>query len=247
MELERSVGTLNVRSSAETGRRPLPQRGRPESEGADSRSAILNAATREFSRFGLAGARIQAIAQEAGVNVALLYYYFETKEKLYAAVLDQVFSNWARRVSAALESEGGPRKKVMAYVEAYFDFIAEAPHRPRLVQQEMMQLGTAGFGNLQEMARKHVGPVHQALLQLLRKGCKQGEFRKVAPDFVYSISGIIVSYFTSSTFILAVSGHDPLTPARVAERRQSVLDTIAAALLQPDPANRCKRKKEEDK
>jgi AcrR family transcriptional regulator len=195
---------------------------------------------------GLAGARIQSIAQEAGVNVALLYYYFETKDKLYAAVLDQVFSNWAHRVTQALQCEGSPREKVMAYVEAYFDFIAEAPHRPRLVQQEMMQLGTDGFGKLQVMARKHVRPVHQALLQLLRKGWKQGEFRKVTPDFVYSISGIIVSYFTSSTFIFAVSGHDPLTQSRVAERRQSVLDTVAAALLRPVPANACQRK-EEDK
>jgi AcrR family transcriptional regulator len=194
---------------------------------------------------GLAGARIQSIAHEAGVNVALLYYYFETKEMLYAAVLEQVFSNWACRVAAALERSGSPREKVMAYVEAYFDFIAEAPHRPRLVQQEMMQLGTSGFGKLQSMARKHVRPVHQALLRLLREGHAEGEFRKVAPDFVYSISGIIVSYFTSSTFIHAVSGRDPLTPARVAERRQSVLETIAAALLPPASADDCKRKKED--
>ncbi len=238
--------TESVRSPTQAGRRPAaPRRARADLEGASSRSAILNAATREFARMGLAGARIQSIAQEAGVNVALLYYYFETKENLYAAVLEEVFSNWAQRVTAALQGEGSPREKVMAYVEAYFDFIAEAPHRPRLVQQEMMQLGNSGFGNLQRMARKHVRPVHQTLLQLLRKGCKQGEFRRVAPDFVYSISGIIVSYFTSSTFILAVSGHDPLAPARVTERRQSVLDTIAAALLRPVPANGYKRKKED--
>jgi AcrR family transcriptional regulator len=213
-------------------------------DGATSRSAILNAATDEFARMGLAGARIQSIAREAGVNVALLYYYFETKERLYAAVLEQVFSNWADRVTPALERRGNPRQKVMAYVEAYFDFIAEAPHRPRLVQQEMMQLGTSGFGKLQGMARKHVRPVHQALSLLLQEGHAAGEFRKVAPDFVYSISGIIVGYFTSSTFIHAVSGRDPLTPARVAERRQSVLDTIAAALLRPASAQDSKRKKE---
>jgi AcrR family transcriptional regulator len=239
--------TVSMRSATPTNKRPRESQPRSNWEGATSRSAILNAATNEFARMGLAGARIQSIAQEAGVNVALLYYYFETKENLYAAVLDQVFSNWAQRVSPALEGEGSPREKVMAYVEAYFDFIAESPHRPRLVQQEMMQLGSRGFGDLQVMARKHVRPVHRELLELLRKGYKEGEFRKVTPDFVYSISGIIVGYFTSSTFIHAVSGRNPLTPAHIAQRRQSVLDTVAAALLQPDAGRNCKRKEEEDK
>ncbi len=65
----------------------LGSRGRPE----ESRAAILQAAVREFSREGVAGARTDAIARAAGVNKALLYYYFKDKETLYAAVLDQVF------------------------------------------------------------------------------------------------------------------------------------------------------------
>ena len=65
----------------------LGSRGRPE----ESRAAILQAAVREFSREGVAGARTDAIARAAGVNKALLYYYFKDKETLYGAVLDQVF------------------------------------------------------------------------------------------------------------------------------------------------------------
>ena len=58
-------------------------RGRPE----QSRAAILKAAVREFAQEGVAGARTDAIAQSAGVNKALLYYYFKDKEALYDAVL----------------------------------------------------------------------------------------------------------------------------------------------------------------
>ena len=65
----------------------LGSRGRPE----ESRAAILQAAVSEFSREGVAGARTDAIARAAGVNKALLYYYFKDKETLYGAVLDQVF------------------------------------------------------------------------------------------------------------------------------------------------------------
>ncbi len=57
-----------------------------------SREAILNAAVREFAQEGVAGARTDEIAHAAGVNKALLYYYFKDKEGLYGAVLDFTFT-----------------------------------------------------------------------------------------------------------------------------------------------------------
>src|SRR5579884_2292008 len=102
-----------------------------------NRDGILSAAASEFARKGFAGARVHAIAAEAGVNIALLYYYFDTKEELYTAVLEQLFADWAERVTNALQQEGSSKQKLIAYLEAYFDFVAESPHRPRLVQQEM--------------------------------------------------------------------------------------------------------------
>jgi TetR/AcrR family transcriptional regulator len=211
---------------------------------ASSRTAILQAATHEFARMGSAGARIQSIAAAADVNIALLYYYFETKEKLYAAVLEQVFAEWAQRVEAALDANGSPRQKLAAYIEAYFDFVAEAPYRPRLVQQEMTQAGHGSIRRLNALATRYVRPVYQKVLELLRQGHKDGEFRWVAPDFVYSMSSVIVSYFTSSSFIQVVSGRDPLTAARIAQRRKSVIDMLSAALFTTTPENDPKRKEQ---
>ena len=57
---------------------------------ARTREKILSAALRQFSQFGLAGARTDAIAKAAGVNKALLYYYFKDKNSLYHAALEQV-------------------------------------------------------------------------------------------------------------------------------------------------------------
>jgi len=90
----------------------LGSRGRPE----ESRAAILQAAVREFSREGVAGARTDAIARAAGVNKALLYYYFKDKETLYGAVLDQVFGGLQESIGAALSSDLPPREKLLAYV-----------------------------------------------------------------------------------------------------------------------------------
>ena len=74
----------------------LGSRGRPE----ESRAAILQAAVREFSREGVAGARTDAIARAAGVNKALLYYYYKDKETLYGAVLDHVFGGLSDSIQA---------------------------------------------------------------------------------------------------------------------------------------------------
>lgn len=208
----------------------------------NNRQGILDAATQEFAEKGFAGARVHAIAAVAGVNIALLYYYFDTKEKLYAAVLEQLFADWALRVTAALGGHDTAKQKLIAYAEAYFDFVAEAPHRPRLVQQEMNQLGPTAVRSLTALAKQYARPVHQAVLKVLNDGYEQREFRLVSPDFVHTISALIITYFTSSTFIQAVTGHNPLTPARVAERRNSVLDTISAALFAPSETAQIKRK-----
>src|SRR6266404_9911186 len=110
--------------------RVIPQSGRAASRGARrgsrnqperTRSAILDAAMREFAHEGVAGARIDAIARAARVNKALLYYYFRDKEALYGAVLDRVFAGLSERVRAALESPAPPRERVLAYAGAHFD------------------------------------------------------------------------------------------------------------------------------
>src|SRR5579864_3991120 len=94
----------------------MGSRGQPE----ESRAAILKAAAIEFAEHGIAGARTDAIARQAGVNKALLYYYFEDKEKLYGAVLDHAFSGLKSAVFQVLDRDAPPREKIFAYVGAYF-------------------------------------------------------------------------------------------------------------------------------
>src|SRR5208283_5279948 len=101
--------------------------------------AILHAAVAEFAEFGIAGARTDRIARTAGVNKALLYYYFDDKEAIYEAVLDHVFGGLRERVMPVLESRLAPREKLLQYIGSYFDYIAANPHFPRVVQSEWMR------------------------------------------------------------------------------------------------------------
>lgn len=211
-------------------RRRMGSRGQPE----ESRAAILQAAAQEFAEFGVAGARTDTIAHEAGVNKALLYYYFKDKETLYGSVLDEAFAGLKKAVFEVLDSTLPPGEKVMAYAGAYFDFIASNQLYPRLMQREMMRAREGHSKHIEKIIKNYIQPIFLRVSEVLREGIAQGEFRPVNPvHFVPSIVAMIVFYFSSAPMMQKIVGFNPLTPERIAERRAAVLDFISAALFHP--------------
>ena len=203
-------------------------RGRPEA----SRAAILQAAVKEFSQEGLAGARTDAIARAARVNKALLYYYFKDKDALYGAVLDQVFGGLTLAIDGPLSSDLPPKEKLMAYAGAHFDYIASHPLYPRIVQGEMMNAGRGGSPHVERVAKQYFRPLFARLAQLMQQGIASGDFRNVDPfQFVPSMISSIVFYFINAPVMRLMTGSDPLAPERIGARRAAVLDFISAALF----------------
>jgi TetR/AcrR family transcriptional regulator len=205
----------------------LGTRGKPE----ESRAAILKAAVREFAREGVAGARTDAIARSAGVNKALLYYYFKDKEALYEAVLDEVFSGVRTAIHSALSQSLTPRDRLMAYVRAHFDYIASNPLYPRIVHAEFLRAGRDP-SRLQGVAKQYFRPVFSDLSSLLKEGAASGDFRRVDPiQFIPSMIAVITFYFITAPIMRVMAGFDPMSPARIAARRAAVIDFISTALF----------------
>jgi TetR/AcrR family transcriptional regulator len=220
------IARRRVRTRPVSGRlreHRLGTRGQP----AESRAAILKAAVAEFAEFGIAGARTDAIAKSAHVNKALLYYYFKDKDALYEAVLDHVFGGLREQVMPVLESKLPPREKILQYLGTYFDYIAANPRFPRVVQGEWVRSGN-GAARMQRIAQEYFCPIFEKLGGVFRAG----EFRAVDPmDFLPSMAAVIVFYFTSAPLMKTLMKVDPLSPARIRERRAFVLDFISAALF----------------
>lgn len=205
----------------------LGSRRQPE----QTRGAILQAAAQEFARYGIAGARTDAIARAAGVNKALLYYYFKDKETLYGAAIDHAFRQLNTHMTGVLDRDLPPGEKMRAYVGEYFDFIADHPLNRDLVQREMMRAGHTS-AHLQRIARRYFQPLFLKLAEVIRAGSSSGEFRPVDPvQFVPSIVALVVFYFTSAPLMKTVTGLDPLSPERIVARRAAVLDFVTAALF----------------
>src|SRR5215475_2075721 len=200
----------------------LGSRGQPE----QSRAAILKAAVREFAREGVAGARTDAIALSAGVNKALLYYYFKDKEALYQAVLDEVFSGVRAAIENALSRDLPPRERLAAYVRAHFDFIASNPLYPRIVHAEFLRAGKDA-SRLQRIAKQYFQPIFVNIAALLKEGAECGDFRNVNPiHFIPSMISVIVFYFITAPVMKVMIGKDPFSPESLAERRVVIVDFI---------------------
>jgi TetR/AcrR family transcriptional regulator len=212
-----------------SSRSRLGTRGQPE----QSRAAILKAAVREFAREGVAGARTDAIAQSAGVNKALLYYYFKDKEALYQAVLDNVFSGVRAAIHEALSKDLPPRERLAVYICAHFDYIASNPSYQRIVHAEFLRAGKDP-SRLERIAKNYFRPIFGDIAALLSEGVRTGDFRPVNPiHFIPSMISVIVFYFTTAPVMKVVTGFDPMSPECIAERRAAVIDFISTALFLP--------------
>jgi TetR/AcrR family transcriptional regulator len=207
-------------------RKVLPRRRAPRP--ADSRTAILRAAEHIFAEKGLEGARTEAIAAAAGVNKALLYYYFKSKDDLHLAILEGHLKDFLAQATGVLSSEGPVGATLLRYVSMHFDFISARPYYPRLLQRFMM----AGGRRFERLARKYFLPVGAKFQGVIERGIRSGELRASdSSHTAISLVALTVFYFSAAP-VLKVLGHtDPYSKAQLARRKKEVLTFIRHALL----------------
>ena len=201
---------------------------------AASRSSILQHAIAEFAIQGVAGARTAAIAEAAGVNKALLYYYFKNKESLYSAALHEVFSGLVEDVLPMLEGRLSPGEKLLRFTRAHFEYLIHHPHYPRLIQQELSRARNTGepSSDFRAISRTHFIPLQRAGLRAVEDGIACGEFRKVESGSALStMLGVNVFYFISAPIMRMVRGNDPFSPQCIRRHIAMSLDFIGAWLF----------------
>jgi len=98
---------------------------------------ILEAAKNVFQHKGMFGARMQEIANEAGINKALLHYYYRSKQLLFEAVFKQAFGLMAPKLSAIINSELSLEEKIREFSSNYISFVIKHPYLPNFIIQEL--------------------------------------------------------------------------------------------------------------
>ncbi|ARV15557.1 TetR/AcrR family transcriptional regulator [Polaribacter sp. SA4-12] len=103
----------------------------------NTESLILEAAKSIFQTKGMDGARMQEIANEAGINKAMLHYYYRSKQLLFEAVFKNAFSLLAPQLNTVLNDDSSIEEKVINFSSNYISFIVEHPYLPNFIIQEL--------------------------------------------------------------------------------------------------------------
>jgi AcrR family transcriptional regulator len=98
---------------------------------------IYEAARKIFLQKGMEGTRMQEIADEAGINKALLHYYFRSKENLFKAVFKDTFSRFLTRTRESFQSDITPKEKILLLIDNYIDLIHSNPYVPQFIINEI--------------------------------------------------------------------------------------------------------------
>jgi TetR/AcrR family transcriptional regulator len=222
-------------------RRSAPRKTLPAASGAhdgETEQRILAAARIVFIRRGTAGARMQEIAREAGVNQALLHYYFRSKQRLSDAVFQQVAAGLFPTLIVTLGSEASLDEKIDRLVALYLDALTRSPFLPGYLLSEMHhhperlpRLFASAAG---------VNPA-KVIPQLLEKLGKQIDaaagahsVRRVAPEqFVINIISLCVFPFAARPLLGVAFGMDDARFARFIEQRKTELPAFVRNALRP--------------
>jgi TetR/AcrR family transcriptional regulator len=199
---------------------------------AETRARILDAALKEFSSLGLAGARTEQIATAAGVNKALLYYYFDSKEKLYLAALEMVAGRVRDSSMAVFLREASPGERMLRAALNHFDRILTQREFQSLMQQEMIRLHKGEKGALPVLVERVFGPLQVMMQSMLREGMASGELVEVDPQQIQLASlGANAFYFLSAPVWRMVIPIEPFDPEVLQARRRAVVEFLGQAIF----------------
>jgi len=172
---------------------------------------------------GMGGLSARAVAERAGANKALVFYYFGSTEALFEQVLERYYENNKRLLAQAFERGGAVRERLRAVIDALFDFMIEHRAYARIVQQQLVNGGPHVA-----LVRRHLRETVDIIGGMLSEvGPTVGHLS--ALHIHLSVSAMVTQYFTSAPVLGAEYwGRDPMGDEALTERRAHVHWAIGA-------------------
>lgn len=202
-----------------------------------ARTRILRAAEHVFASKGYAGATTQQIARLAGVQKRMVFYYFSSKNALYAHVLDGFLAG-IRDIHARFHEHPGP-VGLQETVAGIIRFVAANPDPVRILLREIMDDGP----HLRRIVDRYVGPLFAEGIAETRRNMTAGVFHPEDPmHTLVNIGGLTMFYLLILPLLRQVWDRDPLAPETLDERVEAttrfVRDGMLAAGLPPEAPRR---------
>lgn len=166
-----------------------------EKKSIETQESILEAARVIFAQKGMAGARMQEIADSAGINKALLHYYYRSKEKLFEQVFQEAFLKIIRPLAAFLADDSEIFQKIKNICKLYNEVLLEYPFIPNFVMNEV-STDPSRILNLLDV--EGVGIGKEKTVKQIEEAIKSGKIRPIDPrELVLNIISLSIFPFAS--------------------------------------------------
>ena len=167
---------------------------------------ILEAAEEVFHEKGYDGARMQEIAEQAGINKGLLHYYFKTKDKLFEAIFSAALNHMISRILSILELDIPLEEKIDLVVEQYMGMLLKNPSMPRFV---LNNLNKDPDKFIARHFKKEVKDAFAEFAASVRKEAGEGRIREIdARHLFMNMLAMVVFPFVARPLIQVVFGAD---------------------------------------
>lgn len=201
---------------------------------SETEEKIFLAAMEAFGEHGLKGARMQEIADRAGINKALVHYYFRSKEKLYEAVFDFILQKYFTALSEALSAETSFEHLLRSFIDRYYDIVESNPTIPRFILREVSSGAPVFSKKVRAFLTSLEKPAPRVFVQSLAEAVQKGQVRKVDPIQTFvTVMGACVYYFMAYPLLSVMIPDLATNRQAIAEKRKAHIFDILYHGLKP--------------
>ncbi|MBB6479376.1 TetR/AcrR family transcriptional regulator [Spirochaeta isovalerica] len=197
---------------------------------------ILEAAMDEFIARGWSGARMQSIADRAGINKTLLHYYYRSKENLYIKIVSLTMESFFGSVLKNISRTKDFKDFLKTFINTLVDVSSDNPRIPMFIMQELSRGGEAVLSILNDVLGKHNPPVTAVMLENINRAMAEGKIRKTSPiQLIMTMLGSCLYFSMAEPVVMKIGAMNGLMDgfdrkAFLEERKKEIFNTLYRGL-----------------
>jgi len=190
-----------------------------------SEERIFSAARTVFQRKGFNGARMQDIADEAGINKALLHYYYRSKDKLFEVVVKEALTRNGPKLFAYLQDDIPLEDKLEKFVANYIDTVMQHPFIPGFIMHEMHTNRERFIRFLEEHGKAYIKL--EKIQKQLDEGIREGKYREIsAKQFFIHVFSLCAFPFAARPTLQVILGLDDAAYQHILDERKKEIPKL---------------------
>ncbi|MFQ5685972.1 MAG: TetR/AcrR family transcriptional regulator [Candidatus Scalindua sp.] len=159
----------------------------------NTKKTILRSAEGLFARQGFELTTVREIAKKAGINVAMVYYYFNTKEELHQNIIEDTFKSFSQSLKEGVDQGKGSEEKICDVIKVYINFLHHHKDLHRIILRET----TSQSKHIDMIVKKYISRNFDLVHSIMKEGVQKGVFREHDTTLsTFSLIGMILYYFS---------------------------------------------------